>query len=343
MDGQKDHVPVYRRLVDHYRNRICSYEIKPGARIDSISRIMERHRVSRETAKLVLKKLVEQGLVTSIRGKGTFVNFHEETKPAWGVVIPFLSSNIEQLISELAIQAEAMKRTLNYFLHYNNPAEEIRITGDLVRSGYEAVIVIPNYDESKTADFYRRLVTGKSKVILADNTMAGSFFNYVIQSYDLGVTRAFEYLCQKVKGNYLLLGDETWKGRNMVFDLISDTFRFLVQSRCPGRRLFVVQGLGQVDASFMIRHDISGILALQDSDAVRITGRMKRWNIAVPGKVSVVSYGNTELTACFDPGITAIDCNYGEMAQQIRRITADVDHPDKMQVVISPELIIRET
>lgn len=343
MDESKDHLPVYKKLTGFYSRKIQLQEIRPGARIDSINKMMSRHGVSRETAKLVLKKLVASGLVLSVQGKGTFVNYPREVLKAWGVVIPFFSSNVEQLIGELIKVAEAAGCRLDYYLHYNNPEEEIRITGNLIRSGYEAVIVIPNYDESKTSEYYRKLMTGRSRVILADNTMAGSFFNYVIQSYDLGVKRVFEYLCEHGKGNFLLLGNEIWKGHNMVFDLMKNTFQILVQARCPERKLFVSAGPMEADAAFIAANRITGVLTLQDVDAVRLIGRMKEWGIAVPEQVSVVSYGNTELTQYFEPRITAVDCNYGKMAREIFGIISSEDEMIRKQVVISPDMIQRET
>ncbi len=343
MKGSGEHVPIYQRLTDYYSRRISLQEYRPGSKIDSISRIMERHTVSRETAKLVLRRLIEKGLVVSVQGKGTFVNEITETRSAWGVVVPFFSSNVEQLISELTVEAERAKCRLHYYLHYNNHEEEIRITGNLIQSGYEAIIVIPNYDESLTAGYYRRVISGKSKLILADNTMAGSFFNYVIQSYDLGVKRAFDYLSQKGKGNFLLLGNEIWRGQNLVFDLMESTLLMLIQQNCPNRKLFVKNGLREIDVAFMDTNSITGVLAIQDADSVRMLGRLKEWGIAVPAQVALVSYGNTELTQYYNPGITAIDCNYGAMARTIAGFITDGEKINNRQVVISPELVIRET
>ena len=63
-------VPIYKRLTDFYKSKIINQEYFPEQRIDSITRIMERHSVSRETAKLVLKKLIDEGLIISKAGKG---------------------------------------------------------------------------------------------------------------------------------------------------------------------------------------------------------------------------------------------------------------------------------
>lgn len=343
MNGSGEHVPIYQKLTAYYSRRIFLQEYPPGSKIDSINKIMDRHTVSRETAKLVLRRLIEKGLVVSVQGKGTFVNEITETRSVWGVVVPFFASNVEQLISELTVEAEKANCGLHFYLHYNNHEEEIRIVGNLIQSGYEAIIVIPNYDESLTAGYYRRVISGKSKLILADNTMAGSFFSYVVQSYDLGVKRAFDYLSQKASGNFLLLGNEIWRGQNLVFDLMENTFRILIQQSCPDRRLIVKKGLQEIDAKFIHTNSISGILSVQDSDSVRMLGRLKEWGIAVPGQVLLVSYGNTELTQYFNRGITAIDCNYREMARAIAGFITDREKMNNRQVVISPEIIIRNT
>jgi DNA-binding LacI/PurR family transcriptional regulator len=343
MRGTGEHIPIYQRLTDYYSRRIRLQEYQPGAKIDSINRIMERHTVSRETAKLVLRRLMGMGLVVSVQGKGTFVNEVTETRKVWGVVVPFFSSNVEQLISGLTVEAAGAGCELRYFLHYNNPEEEIRITGNLIQSGYEAIIVIPNYDESLTAGYYGRVITGNSKLVLADNTMAGSFFSYVIQSYDLGVKRAFNYLVEKGSGNFLLLGNEIWRGQNLVFDLMESTFRILIQQQCPERTLYVRTGLQGIGADFIRGNRITGILSVQDADSVRMLGRFNEWGIAVPGQVSLVSYGNTELTQYYNPGITAIDCNYDKMARTIAGFITGGEKKNNMQVVISPELVIRET
>jgi GntR family transcriptional regulator of arabinose operon len=343
MEDEKGFIPVYQKLTDYYSRRIFLQEYSPGAKIDSINKIMERHSVSRETAKLVIHKLIERGLVTSVQGKGTFVNLTNEVRDIWGVVIPFFSANVEQLISELIREAAGANCELTYFLHYNNPDEEMRITGTLIQSGYRAIIVIPNYDESQTAQYYRRVVTGESRLILADNTMAGSFFNYVVQSYDLGVKRAFDYLAERNSGNFLLLGNEIWKGNNLVFDLMEGTFRLLIQENCPERSLFVRAGLQELGADFILENRISGILSLQDSDSVRILGRLAEWGFSIPEQVSLVSYGNTEITQLFQPKITVIDCKYREMAQQIGSFITQAERGIKRQVVISPEIIKRET
>lgn len=337
------HIPIYKRLTEFYRHKIIAQEYQPGSKIDSINKMMSRHSISRETAKRVIKGLIDEKLVVSQPGRGTYVNHSSSLVKAWGMVVPFYSSNIEQLISHLNIQAVEKGRKLEYFLHYNNPEEEMRSVGQLIQKGYEAIIIVPNYDESVTGEFYRKLNTGSTKIILADNTMAGSYFRYAIQSYDLGIKRAVDYLTQKQEGNYLLLSSEKWQGKNLVYDLMQQTFEMLLDSKLPDRKLFCSTDINKLNQDYFISNNIKGILTIQDSIAIRLIGRLKQWGLSIPADVSVVSYGNTELTEFFSPPISVIDCKYEEMSHCISRLI-DSDIEDQIdQVIIQPKLIIRET
>ncbi|MFW6370074.1 MAG: winged helix-turn-helix domain-containing protein, partial [Bacteroidota bacterium] len=87
------YIPLYQRLFNYYKQRIVSQDLRAGQKIDSINRMMERHQVSRETAKLVLKKLNNEGLIVTRAGKGSFVTQTTAPKKIWGIVLPFYSSN----------------------------------------------------------------------------------------------------------------------------------------------------------------------------------------------------------------------------------------------------------
>ena len=335
------YLPIYQKVTNYYEDRILCQDYLPNQRIDSISRIMSRHQVSRETAKKVIKILIEKRLVISRAGKGTFVCPRIATIDVWGMVIPLYSSNIEQLINQINALALENNKRLDFFLHYNNPEEEMRIVRNMIQQGYEAIIIVPNYDESLTAAFYKDLIAGNTKIVLADNTMAGSFFQYVIQSYDLGVKRAFEHLSSKDSGNYLLIGTEKWMGENLVFDLMEQTFMALVQTFQPQRRLYISHSINEIDKQFIESKNITGILSMQDANSVRMTRRLLMWGYSIPDDISIVSYGNTELLEYNEPAITTIRCRYRSMAENIvKMIKGENEHE---QVVIQPQLAIRET
>ncbi|MEI6142379.1 MAG: substrate-binding domain-containing protein, partial [Mariniphaga sp.] len=265
-------------------------------------------------------------------------------KKIWGMIVPFYSSNIEQLICCLQEEAKKRGRELVYFFDYNNAEEEKQLVRTMILEGYEAIIVVPNFNEMTTSEFYRKLMPGSSKVMLVDNTMAGSYFRYVIQSYDLGVKRALDYLVLQGSGNLLLVKNEIWKGRNLLHELIENTFRNLIDEQYPSRKLFVLNRVNDMSLDYLLNNGISGILSCIDLDSIRVVGRLKLWGVEIPGVVSVVSYGDTELTQFFDPPITAINCKYDEMAKRTAQLLEEnLENRLTEQYVIQPELIIRNT
>jgi DNA-binding LacI/PurR family transcriptional regulator len=267
-------------------------------------------------------------------------------KPVWGVIVPFFSAHVEKLIHDIGIQAEKAGRKIEHYVDYNCWEEETRLVGRMIHERYEAVIVVPTFDESKTAEFYRNLKSGGTLVSLLDHTMAGSYFTYAIQSYDLGVKRAVQYLRSKTDGALAFLKNETWAGRNMVQEVMEETFKNFVQEHMGNRRAVVVERVIDLHADRLREEGIGGIFCCDDSDAVRVVGRLSEWGFSLPRDVSVISYGNTELARYFTPKITAIDPHSEEMAKRVTGMILDHANGENVafgQYVIQPNLIVRET
>jgi DNA-binding LacI/PurR family transcriptional regulator len=343
---QNSFVPIYRQLFDFYKVEIITQRNAPGSRIDSIAEIQSRHRVARETAKQVLKLLAGEGLIIQKPGKGSFAADLRPLKKAWAVALPFYSIHYEYLLGLLSEHAHALGRKFRHFLYYNNWQEEIRQVGGLVNERYEAIIVIPTLDESKTASFYARLQARGSTVALLDHTMAGSFFPYAIQSYDLGVQRGLRYLFGFNEGAVAFIRNEIWAGRNMVQDMMEETYRKMIAERHGAGGPLVIERAGDIDAAFFKNNAIGGIFCCDDADAVRIIGRSWDQGIIAGKDYRLVSYGNTELARYFTPGISSIDPHSEEMASYIADIVNNAikgEDTGLSQFVVQPDLVIRET
>lgn len=339
-------IPIYRRLIDEYKEAIISRRLRPGELIDSINRIMEVHRVSRETAKSVLNALADEGYILKRPGKGSFVADLSPRKKLWGVILPFYSVQYDDLVHELAQQAWSLGRQLYHFIDYNNTDEEMRLVGQLTRERYEAVVVVPTFDESRTSEFYRSLSARETSVSLIDHTMAGSYFPYVIQSYDLGVQRGTRHLLDRTAGSLAFVRNELWAGRNMVQELMENTFMSVMAEERPSVMPHLIDRASRVDAAFVREYQIGGVFCCDDSDAIRIIGRLREEGVRVPGDVAMVSYGNTHLARYFTPAITSLDPHNAEMASrtaQILRSRIDGGQTQFSQYVVQPELVVRAT
>lgn len=338
--------PTYQRLVDLYRDDILRHRLRPGQQIDSISRIQLKHGVARETAKRVLNLLAQQGYIIQRRGKGSFVADRGPKAKIWGLVFPFYSIQYEDLILQTAAQAATRGREIRHYCNYNSWEEEIRLVGIMLHERYEAVVVIPTMDESKTWDFYSHLSPADSPVVLLDHTMSSNNFRYVVQSYDLGVTRALGYLLDRYGGGVAFVENEVWSGRNMVLELMRGTYLDLMRKRRPDFEPIVLSRASGVEAEELRRRGINGLFCCDDVSAIQTIGRLGEQNADVPGDFGVVSYGNTDLARFFTPAITSVDPRNAHMAS----VLADFICPrtDALMCVahehvVLPELVIRCT
>ncbi|MEV5711257.1 winged helix-turn-helix domain-containing protein [Actinoallomurus sp. NPDC052274] len=71
-------VPVYRQLVDALRARIESGEIEPGRRMPSETDLEQATGLARGTIRKSVETLRAEGLIITVKGKGSFVAEHQD-------------------------------------------------------------------------------------------------------------------------------------------------------------------------------------------------------------------------------------------------------------------------
>ena len=76
-------IPLYLQLKNTLLNRIDNGELLPGERLESERDLAEKYGVNRQTVRLALNVLIEDGVLIKVPYKGTFVA-KQIVKPAWG-------------------------------------------------------------------------------------------------------------------------------------------------------------------------------------------------------------------------------------------------------------------
>jgi GntR family transcriptional regulator len=65
--------PPYLQVAAILRERIRSGDLPPGARVPSITTLMQEYGIARNTARRAIGVLADEGLITVRQGWGTFV------------------------------------------------------------------------------------------------------------------------------------------------------------------------------------------------------------------------------------------------------------------------------
>lgn len=333
--------PLYQRLYTLYREEIIANRLRCGDRIHSIAEMMQIQGVSRETAKTVLKRLATEGYIIQKPGKGSFVADLGPKQKKWALILPHYSAQYEQLLFHLHSHARDLGREMDHYIDHDSWQEEIRLVGECIDRRYEGVIVAPTLDESQTADFYRTLSPRQTHLTLIDHTMAGSFFSYVIQSYDLGVQRAVRYLVERSSKRLVFVRNRIRGGRNLLRELMEATF-----AGCCQREILFVDHADEVDRSWIEQQRVGGFFCCDDADAIRIIGRCREQGMAFEQECALVSYGNTYLARYFTPHISSIDPHNEELARlsvAILQRRIDAQDTSLCQYVVQPTLVVRDT
>ncbi|TAL38670.1 MAG: GntR family transcriptional regulator [Spirochaetes bacterium] len=338
--------PLYKKILSEYKQTILEHRLMPGDRIESITGLQTKYRISRETAKKVLNLLADEGLIEQHAGKGSFVAKPRDKKSVWGVVLPFYSIQYEDLLARIADKLAPRDRELRHFCDYNSWENEIRMVGSMLRENYEAVIVIPTMEESKTKDFYLKRPSFGSPIVFLDHTMTNYDYPCVIQSYDLGLVRGMRRLLETTHRTIALVKNDTWSGMNMIQEHLVETYEDFLQKQRPGARPLVLSRVSDLSAAMVAEKGIEGIFCCDDISAAQVIGRIGEQGIRVPGDIRVVSYGNTDVARYFTPAITSVDSCNEEMASNIVELLGPVMSGgaiENRRYVAQPEVIVRGT
>jgi GntR family transcriptional regulator len=66
-------VPLYQQLADLLTGQIERGELRPGQPLPSELHLQQTYGVSRGTVRMAMRALREQGLITTIQARGSFV------------------------------------------------------------------------------------------------------------------------------------------------------------------------------------------------------------------------------------------------------------------------------
>jgi len=158
--------PLYKQIYQSIKDKIISGELRPKDRVPSEQEFMDEFMVSKITVKNALAALVDEGLVTRIQGKGTFVAavpassginplpLANQTAPSSaksyiGLIIPTMKTKvIQRLVDYIEYYVKEAGYQLILHITRESSSEESRSVQELIGTpGVCGIIVFPTEDE----------------------------------------------------------------------------------------------------------------------------------------------------------------------------------------------------
>mgnify|MGYP001374646526 CR=1 FL=1 len=135
-------LPVYQQIIEDIKKRIFSGELKPRDAIPSENSLCETFGVSRMTVRKGLAILVNEGYITSIPGKGSFVNEPDFEK--YTLYFNEMSTGVTTIDNTKLIEVKIILPTNKLQMSLNlSSNKKVILVKRLFYSGSEAVA----YDE----------------------------------------------------------------------------------------------------------------------------------------------------------------------------------------------------
>jgi GntR family transcriptional regulator of arabinose operon len=170
-------VPLYKQIYQSIKDQIISGELRPKDRVPSEQEFMDEFMVSKITVKNALAVLVDEGLVTRIQGKGTFVSsdpasvtvettsrsiplaptLHNHNYNYIGLIIPTMKTKvIQRLVDYVEYYVKEAGYQLVLHITRESSHEESRAVQQLTSTqGVRGIIVFPTEDESYNESLLR--------------------------------------------------------------------------------------------------------------------------------------------------------------------------------------------
>jgi DNA-binding LacI/PurR family transcriptional regulator len=171
--------PYYKQIYDYLLEAISSGALNPGDRLPSEKELCDTFGVSRITSKKALELLAEEGLISRMPGKGSFVGRSMEPKAAnqnsraIGLII---SDFNDAFGTQLLYAIEETCTALGYHLILkrarDSAAEEARALQCLTSENAAGILMLPVHGEYYNEEILKQIVN-KRPLVFVDRKMKG--------------------------------------------------------------------------------------------------------------------------------------------------------------------------
>jgi LacI family transcriptional regulator len=340
-------------------------ELGPGGRLPSRPSLVKKYGVSRTTIDQAVSELIGENILYSMDGSGTYVcddadkwkinQKHSQNVRSIGVIMPNISS---QIFPEMLRGIEDMSHEYNINIvicnSYLDPRKQNDYIRKLIQSNISGLIIFPAIDPNDQLIGYSLLrehdipfvFCGRSfdnitaPKIIMDNYEAGKLATkYLIDNGCRKIAFVFSILYQTVEERifgYMSALRES--GMEIDYSLIAGV---------PDED-HLYGGYVAMNALLERQPNVDGVVSFSDEIAYGVMNAAREKNFKIPANLRVIGNGDYEISNRFDFKLSTIlypKYELGQTAVSLLMKLIEKSEPiaNYHRIVLSPELIIRET
>jgi DNA-binding transcriptional regulator YhcF (GntR family) len=304
--NHQSEVPKYKQVVDMIISDIESGIFRQGQRIPSINETSEELLLSRDTVEKAYVFLKKKGILSSVRGKGYYinqVNVHKKMKVA--LILNKLSNYKRNIYYSLA-ENLGNKASIDVFI-YNYDLTQFEEIIDNHITTYDYYVILPHFknESEDVVEAIRKIP--KEKVLLVDrNLPALKDYPIVYQEYEKDIQSALESGIELIR---------KYRKINLVFPQNQYYSKHILR----GFQIFCQ--INQFDFSVIDQLSESDVVSgeafvlITDDDLYRMIKIAKGRNWKLGKDIGIVAYNDTPVKEILEDGISTISTNHNEIGR----------------------------
>lgn len=343
----------YEVVIDWVKRAIDIGDIVPGQKLPSESELMAKFDVSRNVVRQALGGLINQGLITSQHGVGTFCKRRVSGASFLiGVVCLRISSYIFPRIihgCNTVLQREGYNLLLNESRY--DLGQEAEIIRMLQKKNVDGVIITPVQGQepcNNNAELLWELEKNNIPVVLLDNEFPDHHFtSVVLDDYGAG-RKVAEFLWSNGHRDFGIIYSSNYRPKTLRKNGARDLIETL-GGRIPDECIVSIEGqtstaktYRQIRSFFKTSKELpTAMICSSDDEALMFMYQAEIHGINVPKDVSVISFDNSDIARMSRPKLTTVDHPSEYMGETATKLLLDRIH--RKDFPLSSKTIIEST
>lgn len=352
--------PLYLQIIDDIKSKIAARQLKAGDQIGSHAELTSKYGVSLITVKKALTTLIQQGVLYSRVGKGTYVaqlspDTHDEQHPTIGLVLQDIRS---PFFSRVMHSVEHGAYELGYHVLLGNssgkPEKEDAQIARFRTFGVKGLIIASMSHEYHASPTIRKLSREGFPFVMV-SYIADENIPFVGCDHEQGGYMATEYL---IKLGYQRIGYINGEKGNLVGALRERGFaaalkahgkkldkRFLFHLRHKGERYDYQSGyeIGGKFAKLNVRPD--AMFIYNDLSALGFEDAVLAGGLRVPEDVAIIGFDDIERGQYASVPLTTIRQPSDPIGKQAMELLLQLmeGRETPRRRILQPQLIVRDS
>lgn len=318
------------QIVDSITDAIRRGNYKMGDRIYSINELSNEYFLARDTVQKAYNILHERGVITSVKGKGYYVQ-NTNIDVAYKVLLLFSKmSNYKKQIYNSFVQTLGKNAVVDIKIHHFNTALfSEHITSNI--NNYDYFVVMPHFydDPARALEVIKSIP--EEKLIILDKfiPLAGFHGAAVYQDFQNDIVEALENgldLLSKYDKLFLVFPG----GGKYSPEIVQGFRNFCLQNN------FRNEVLDEINEHTTIAPK-QAYIVIEESDLCNLIKKARAKNLPIGKDIGIISYNDSPLKEILLDGITVITTDHSQMGETAAKLILE----NRKEKIKNPFVLIR--